>query len=78
LCPARKPSSGAGLIQKSRLPTAKNRSLFFGDLLDAKVREFNPRYEGALHGQFRHLHTGIYGYRGERIKQEVYIVRYCD
>ena len=30
---------------------AKNRSLFFDDLLDAKVREFNPRYldaEGAL------------------------------
>ena len=23
---------------------AKNRSLFFDDLLDAKVREFNPRY----------------------------------
>jgi type I restriction enzyme R subunit len=34
---------------------AKNRSLFFDDLLDAKVREFNPRYadaEGALLGQF--------------------------
>jgi type I restriction enzyme R subunit len=32
---------------------AKNRSLFFNDLLDAKVREFNPRYaeaEGALLG----------------------------
>ncbi len=30
---------------------AKNRSLFFDDLLDAKLREFNPRYaeaEGAL------------------------------
>jgi type I restriction enzyme R subunit len=43
---------------------AKNRSLFFDDLLDAKVREFNPRYaeaEGALLGQFRHLHTDIYG-----------------
>jgi len=39
---------------------AKGRSLFFDDLLDAKVREFNPRYaeaEGALLGQFRHLHT---------------------
>jgi hypothetical protein len=42
---------------------AKNRSLFFDDLLDAKVREFNPRYaeaEGALLGAFppsphRHL-----------------------
>ncbi|MFT5027931.1 MAG: type I restriction enzyme R subunit [Candidatus Binatia bacterium] len=43
---------------------AKNRSLFFDDLLDAKVRTFNPRYaeaEGALLGQFRHLHTDIYG-----------------
>lgn len=37
---------------------AKNRSLFFDDLLDAKVREFKPRYaeaEGALLGQFCHL-----------------------
>ncbi|GJL84116.1 MAG: type I deoxyribonuclease HsdR [marine bacterium B5-7] len=44
----------------------KNRSLFFDDLLDAKVRQFNPRYveaEGALLGQFRHLHTDIYGNR---------------
>ncbi len=43
---------------------AKARSLFFDALLDAKVREFNPRYaeaEGALLGQFRHLHTDIYG-----------------
>ena len=45
---------------------ARNRSLFFDDLLDAKVREFNPRYgeaKGALLGQFRHLHTDIYGNR---------------
>ncbi len=45
---------------------ARNRSLFFDDLLDSKVREFNPRYaeaEGALLGQFRHLHTDIYGNR---------------
>ena len=45
---------------------ARNRSLFFDDLLDTKVREFNPRYieaEGALLGQFRHLHTDIYGNR---------------
>ena len=27
---------------------AKNRSLFFDDLLDAKLREFNPRY-AAIH-----------------------------
>jgi type I restriction enzyme R subunit len=41
-------------------------SLFFDDLLDAKVREFNPRYaeaEGALLGQIRHLHSDIYGNR---------------
>jgi type I restriction enzyme, R subunit len=45
---------------------AKNRSLFFDDLLDVKVREFNPRYAeagGALRGQFRHLHSDIYGNR---------------
>ncbi|GAB6058540.1 type I restriction endonuclease subunit R [Desulfonatronum parangueonense] len=45
---------------------AKNRSLFFDDLLDAKVREFNPRYadaEGALRGRFRHLHADIFGNR---------------
>ena len=45
---------------------AKNRSLFFDDLLDTKLREFNPRYaeaEGALLGAFRHLHTDIYGNR---------------
>jgi len=45
---------------------ARNRSLFLDDLLDAKVREFNPRYaeaEGALLGKFRHLHTDIYGNR---------------
>ena len=41
-------------------------SLFFEDLLYAKVREFNPRYadaEGALLGAFKHLHTDIYGNR---------------
>ncbi|MEI7929864.1 MAG: hypothetical protein WCH40_15030 [Verrucomicrobiales bacterium] len=44
----------------------KGGSLFFDDLLDAKVREFNPRYadaEGALLGLFRHLHTDIHGNR---------------
>ena len=37
---------------------ARNGSLFFDDLLDAKVREFNPRCanaEVALFGQFRHF-----------------------
>lgn len=45
---------------------AKGASLFFDDLLDAQVREFNPRYteaEGALLGKFRHLHADIYGNR---------------
>ncbi len=45
---------------------SRNSSLFFDDLLDAKVREFNPCYaeaEGALLGQFRRLHTDIYGNR---------------
>ena len=47
-------------------PTSPPLSLFFNDLLDAKVREFNPRYtedEDTLLGQFRHLHTDIYGNR---------------
>ncbi len=45
---------------------SKNRSLYFGDLLDSKVREFNPRYleaKGALLGRFRLLHSDIYGNR---------------
>ena len=45
---------------------ARNRSLFFDDLLDAKVREFDPRYadaKGALLGQLRHRHTDLYGIR---------------
>lgn len=46
--------------------SGKNASLYFDDLLYAKVKEFNPRYteaEGALIGQFRHLHADIYGNR---------------
>ena len=45
---------------------ARGVSLFFDNLLDAKVQEFNPRYgeaEGALLGKFRHLHADIYGNR---------------
>jgi len=41
-------------------------SLFFEGLLEAKVREFNPRYAeaaGALSGQFRHLRSDIHGNR---------------
>ena len=47
-------------------PASAPLSLFFDDLLDAKVREFNPRYaeaQGLLLGQFRHLHADIYGNR---------------
>ena len=41
---------------------AKNRSLFFPGLLNAKVREFNLRYaETALLGKFHHLPATIYG-----------------
>ncbi len=45
---------------------AKGVSLFFDDLLDTKVREFNSCYseaEGALLGTFRHFHPDIYGNR---------------
>jgi type I restriction enzyme R subunit len=45
---------------------AKGTPIFFNDLLDKKVRQFNPRYsdaEGALLGKFRHLHADIYGNR---------------
>jgi len=45
---------------------AKGVSLYFDDLLDGKLREFNPRYteaEGALLGKFRHFHADIYGNR---------------
>ena len=45
---------------------ARNGSLFFDDLLYAKVREFNPFYKeaaGALVGQFGRLHAGIQGNR---------------
>ena len=45
---------------------AKNRSLFFDELLNTNVREFNPRYteaDGSLPGLFRHLHSDIYGNR---------------
>ncbi|MCP5277524.1 MAG: hypothetical protein H6935_04080 [Thiobacillus sp.] len=60
---------------------AKNRSLFFDDLLDAKLREFNPRYavaEGALLGAFRHLHTDIYSNRGRPINRTAHFAINCD
>ena len=52
--------------EQRRGGTPASLSLFFDDLLDAKVREFNPRYaeaQGLLLGQFRHLHADIYGNR---------------
>ena len=45
---------------------ARNRSLFFGDLLHAQIRGFNPKYkeaEGALVGEFQRFHGDIYGNR---------------
>lgn len=45
---------------------SRSASLYFDDLLYAKVKEFNPQYaeaEGALLGQFRHVHADIYGNR---------------
>ena len=43
---------------------ARGRSLFFDDLLDAKVREFNPRYaesKDTLLARFRNPRTDIHG-----------------
>jgi len=45
---------------------ATSTSLYFFDLLDAKVREFNPRYSetpGALISRLRQLHATIHGNR---------------
>ncbi len=45
---------------------ARTASLFFGDLLHAQIRAFNPKYkeaEGALVGQFQRFHADIYGNR---------------
>lgn len=45
---------------------ARPASLYFGDLLHAKVRAFNPKYkeaEGALVGEFQRLNTDIAGNR---------------
>ena len=45
---------------------ARKSSLFFGDLLHAQVRAFNPKYkeaEGALVGEFQRFHSDIYGNR---------------
>lgn len=59
-------ATGWTVVSRDEAERAKNRSLFFDDLLDTKLREFNPRYaeaKGALLGAFRHLHTDIHGNR---------------
>ena len=53
----------AGATSEER---ARKASLFFGDLLHAQVRAFNPKYkeaEGALVGEFQRFHSDIYGNR---------------
>ena len=73
---------------------AKDRSLFFDGILDAKVREFNPRYaeaEGVLLSRFRHFHANIDGNRefvehlrnrgkffDVDVKRERYPINYSD
>jgi type I restriction enzyme R subunit len=44
---------------------AMNRSLFFNDLLDAKLGSLTRAMPSALLGQFRHLHTDIHGNRAD-------------
>ena len=49
-----------------RKKRAKGRTIFFDDLLEAKVREFNPRYaetEGDLISRFGNFRNNIYGNR---------------
>ena len=60
---ARRSFDSDGVTSAERARTA---SLYFGDLLHAKVREFNPKYkeaEGALIGEFQRLHADIAGNR---------------
>ena len=52
--------------REAGIPARAPLSLFFDDLLEAKVREFNPRYaetKGELPSRFRHLRSNIYGNR---------------
>ena len=53
--------------QRRGVERMKGGSLFFDELLDAKVREFKPRYaeaEGALLGQWWRLPSSLAGNRG--------------
>src|ERR1039458_4183993 len=60
---ARRNFDSVGATPEERARTA---SRFFGDLLQNRVRAFNPKYkdaEGALVGEFQRLHTDIAGNR---------------
>jgi len=68
LFPAMRPKGGGGWGGGGGggQERARNGSLYFEELLFARVREFNPKYRetaGALLGQFRHIHADIYGNR---------------
>ena len=67
MSPARKPkSAAASTLTCSRKTGPRAPPSFFDSLLDAKIRQFNPRYtdaEGAILGKFRHLHHDIFGNR---------------
>jgi type I restriction enzyme R subunit len=59
---------GEGIKREARdsAERAQGASLFFGDLLHAKVVEFNPKYkpaEGALIGEWQRLRSDIAGNR---------------
>ena len=61
------PSSPLGSSNDAGWKTRVLLSLFFDDLLDAKMRKFNPRYSEVgccpAAAGFRFLHTEIYGNR---------------
>ena len=60
---ARRGFTAAGISPAERAAKA---SLYFDDLLYAKVREFNPKYneaEGALVGRLHHIQASIFGNR---------------
>ncbi len=57
---------GFDLVGATPEERARTASLYFGDLLHAKIRAFNPKYkeaEGALIGEFQRFHADIYGNR---------------
>ncbi len=67
-CRGLKPSGGGGFNTSAPNPSlaGQGASLYFGDLLYAKIRQFNPKYTeaaGALAGEFRRLQASIFGNR---------------